>query len=385
MEMKWELIKARNGRETLLLNGIYLYSKYDPEKEVSVFISHELKSNYNKFIVFGLGLGYHIEKILDEVPTALIKYILIDKKELEFCSKKVLQNSHVQPFTADENFNGEAQIIIPQSFLSALDDRHPLFSFIEDIKIRQTSYEKFKNQMLENFERNITYFTPIEKPTLLKNKAALVSAGPSLNDTIHWLKEHVKEVDIYCVGSALKTLLRNEIFPNKVFITDAQDNILKQIPENYKGDLIFLSTANYKAVQKHKGNKQIIFQEGYNLAEITAKENNQPLFETGGSVATTIFSYLEWLEYKNVYLFGQDFGFVGLYTHAEGSTSSKIIKSKDNLKELEANDGGVIYTTRNLITYKRWMERAIKKTKMTVWNTGLKSAKLNGAIFLNVL
>ncbi|WP_186439486.1 6-hydroxymethylpterin diphosphokinase MptE-like protein [Kurthia sp. Dielmo] len=45
----------------------------------------------------------------------------------------------------------------------------------------------------------------------MTKKAALVASGPSLNQTVVWLKKHEHEFDIYCVGSALKILLNHNI------------------------------------------------------------------------------------------------------------------------------------------------------------------------------
>ena len=191
-------------------------------------------------------------------------------------------------------------------------------------------------------------------------------------------------MDIYCVGSALRVLLKYDIFPKAVFITDPLDGIVNQIPVDYKGQLYFLSTANYKAVNQHRGEKQIIFQEGYKLAEEYAKKHNQPIFQTGGSVATTTFSFIEWLGYEKLYLFGQDLGFPNKQTHAENSTSNKEVGEYQKLIEIIANDGTIIYTTPNLLTYKRWFDKAFQKTKVCVYNTAAKGAKLSNTTYIRI-
>ena len=60
-----ELVKSRNGEYTIKYNGRWIYSKYNPKEQVKEFVkSLQLnRGNYNKIIIYGLGLGYHIEEI----------------------------------------------------------------------------------------------------------------------------------------------------------------------------------------------------------------------------------------------------------------------------------------------------------------------------------
>lgn len=61
------------------------------------------------------------------------------------------------------------------------------------------------------------------------------------------------------------------------------------------------------------------------MAEKFAEKHEQPLFSTGGSVATTTFSLIEWLGYEELYLFGQDLCFLAKQTHAENSISNREV------------------------------------------------------------
>lgn len=385
--MNWQIEEAKNQQKTVKLNDIYLYSKYNPQRDVEKFMSAEVDTVNKKFILVGLGLGYHLDYLVEHLENIEVQYILLDEQEnelyLENNTKQYLQLPNVYAFKSDEAYNEQAQIIIPQSFLSAIGQNHPLFEFIEDIKIRQVSYKRFKEQMIENFSENIKRFTPLVKPNLTMKKAALVASGPSLNKTISWLEKHQQEFDIYCVGSALKVLLAHQIMPTAVFMTDAQHTMLKQIDTRYNGILYFLSTANYQAVSKHAGEKQILFQKGFTRAEEFAEQYAQPLFETGGSVATTAFSYIEWLGYKELYLFGQDLGFSEMQTHAMGSTSGKEIKKYNQVLDVLANDHTIIRTTPNLLSYKRWFDQAFSKTPMKIFNTSEKGAKLKNTTFFD--
>ena len=56
---------ARNGSPVPTINGIYLHSIYDPEKEADAFVeTYERQlTQKNHVLILGLGFGYHVEKI----------------------------------------------------------------------------------------------------------------------------------------------------------------------------------------------------------------------------------------------------------------------------------------------------------------------------------
>lgn len=382
--MNWVVEKARNGQNTLHLNGINIYSKYRPKEDVKRFMENEVDISKTKFLIVGLGLGYHLEYLVENMGEIQIEYIVLDSYEETVCKEfnpDILKNNHVTPFRNNDEFLQDAQIIIPPSFLTAIGTQHPLYDFIDDIKIRQQSYKRFKGEMAENFKENIKQFSPLKEFIKGSNTAILIASGPSLSKNSKALKEINEKYDIFCVGSALNSLLLEEIQPNAVFISDAQDAIMEQIKSSYVGPLYALSTANYRAVNKHVGTTQIIFQKGYKVAERFAEQNKQPLFETGGSVSTLAFSFIERLQYEKLILIGLDLGFDGVSTHDENSTSGRIVDSNFQLRKIEANDGTMIHTTPNLLAYKRWIEKQLVDTQMTVVNVAKKGAKIKGTIF----
>lgn len=386
--MKWSVEESKNGQKILKLNDTHIYSQYNPMRAVETYMETEIRTHVTEYVIIGMGLGYHLDYLVEKSPNSNIQYVFLDSEEEElykkYNEKQYIKLPNVTPLEK-QAVSRKAHIIVPQSYVRAVEKGNTpeLHNLLQDIKIRQASYKKRESQLIENFTHNIRYFQPINLSlNNMKKIAALVSAGPSLDETVLFLKSKINKLDIFCVGSALRVLLEQGIVPTSVIITDPLDAIIEQIPSNYTGQLYFLSTANYKAVQQHKGEKQILFQEGFELAEGFAKEHEQPLFSTGGSVATTTFSLIEWLGYKEVYLFGQDLGFSAKRTHAKNSTSNKEVGEYQKLIEIVANDGTIIHTTPNLLTYKRWFDRAFQNSNMRIYNTAAKGAKLVNTLFI---
>lgn len=375
--MNWKVDLAKNGERTLELNDMQIYSKYRPREDAWKWVESQFDSTYTCYLLIGLGLGYHAEKLVSLANGKPVYVYYFDQQELNFTPIKEAVNdiSHIDL--------QNCQILIPNAFLNALGN-HPILPFLEDIKINQSSYKKFAYLMEQNFHTNVAneLFEPY--PTFYKKTACLIASGPSLNETIHWLKNIENQVDIYVVGSALKMVLAHQIKPTAVIISDAKLEITRQLENvDYTGPLFYLSTANSDAVQLHKGPRYLLCQEGYPAAELLASEKKLPLFETGGSVATTAYSLIEELGYKQLVLFGQDLGFLGNATHAEASTSGRIVAQTNSLVKIKANNGDIIYTTKNLQTYLRWFNSKMRNTTLTVMNTAYNGAKIDKASFIN--
>ena len=329
--MNWDIVLAKNGERTLQLNGVYIYSKYKPYEDALRWTQAEVDPMKKSYVLIGLGLGYHAEALAEIVPMSIVYVYYFDTKELEYAKERLSKYTNITLVSELDSieFNESIQFLIPNAWIKALGEQHPLFPYLEDIKINQRSYRKYAQLMKINFLENIKGNFSSHYPTYNGKQVCLIAAGPSLDRTMEWLKEIESQITVACVGSALKPLLANGIQPDIVVISDAKADIKNQLENtSYKGDLFFLSTANHEAVKCHVGNRYIVFQQGYPLAEDAGKRFEYPLIETGGSVATATFSLLEVLGFQQIFLFGQDLGVFGERTHVKSSTSERDFVKK---------------------------------------------------------
>jgi len=381
--LHWHVEQAKNGEVTLRLNEVFIYSKYRPKEDAVRWINAEFDEEAESYLLIGLGLGYHLQELIGKSKDKPVTVFYFDKNEYElflnhnrdFWWKKECVKI-VHDLTQTE-LHGNVQILLPNVWVKGIGENHPLFLTLEVIKINQLSYKKNSEKLKDNFFRN----KALKDESIEKQKqdkvACLVAAGPSLNDTVSWLKKYQYKVDIYVVGAALKKLLANGIVPKATILSDASDGTLSQFQNtHFKGDLYYLSTANYNSVAAHNGKRYILYQQGYKLAEKEAEKRNAPLVETGGSVGTTTFSLLENLGYEIVVLFGQDLGFVGAQTHATLSVSGRDASNDVFVRKIEANDDSYIHTTAIFQTFWYWYEKKMETTKVKVFNTATKGAKI---------
>lgn len=392
--MGFKVEVARSGENTLLFNGKYIYSKYNPSSDVKKFIDNEVDNDAKGYLLIGLGLGYHLERLLDLVTNKNILLLLLDSEELNVFeqhsrNKQIINKRNVQLIKIGDKIQEylEYQVILPNVWLKAVGSNHPLFASLEDIKVRQMSFQNVSGIMHENFLANTSNWglSLQQFNTLAKsNYAVLVSAGPSLNQTIEVLKEISKFCFILAVGSALKSLLKEGIVPDAVIITDSTHLVKEQIEgTKYTGLLFYMATANHEMTNMHKGIRVILFQHGYPLSEEFAAINNIPLLETGGSVATTALSLLEFMGFQTVYLFGQDLGFQNNQTHANLSTSSKTYETDMKFQTVLSNNGKYINTYSNFNIFRRWFEQKVANTSMQLYNTAWNGAKIEGIPYIS--
>lgn len=391
--MEYKVEVAKNGEHTLEINGINIYSTYNPSKDAERFILNEINSDKKGYLLIGLGLGYHLEAILKVTSNKKIYILILDNMELEIfknfsLNPNIIESENVVIFDSKSKdfFEIDYQIIIPNVWLKAINTKHPLFHFLEDIKIRQMSFNSSSGLLENNFIQNIrndNFYLDALKNKFTDKSSCLVASGPSLNETIEMLRLTKNKFFILCVGSSLKVLIENEIIPDAIIITDPLPNVVRQIDKmGFSGLLFYLSTANHEMSLLHDGIKIILFQEGYKLVTDILANTNGAMLETGGSVATTGISLIEFLGFKNLYLFGQDLGFRGERTHTTHSTSGINVASNVNFRKVLSNNGGFINTTSNLSTYHRWIEKKSNLSNLKIYNTARHGAKIKNVPFL---
>lgn len=137
-----------------------------------------------------------------------------------------------------------------------------LKNIIENFVISREVVHKFSAIMIENEKENLKLNSPAISE-LLKRSSNIVkviaSAGPSLDLVIDDLKKYRSEYELFAVESAVRTLVKNEIYPDLIVIIDPQEVVCNHLRDYEELDipLAYLSTASRWAVSKYKGPKYI--------------------------------------------------------------------------------------------------------------------------------
>lgn len=338
-----------------------------------------------KCIVFGFGLGYHIQEMskmypememfvlendIEQIRTAInyrnISDIMSNKNVHIFFCQDV--SDYAKYFEKMANINDsenmECKMWMPS--VKVIENKE-LRELLERYKVSFFSMGYFKNILEDNFKKNQL----LNDDNICKTKqniegkdVILIAAGPSLDLEMENLKKILiskkrDNICVICVGKICRRIIKEGIKPNYIIVTDAKESTRWQTSgvEESGIPLIYLSTAASNLTKEYKGKRYIAYQKGFKEAEKAAMEMGLPLFETGGSVATFAIDLVIRFECKRLVCVGLDMGYMDEKTHA-GCIGGKIT-DKSRLKEIDGVDGKKVYTNISLDIYRKWIEERI--------------------------
>lgn len=400
---KLTLSLAINGQPTAqaFVNGqsFYLHSSVNPEIEAR-FLVDSLKMTED-YIVFGMGLGYHVLELLNRYRSARVHIFESNIYLLYMAFTYIDWTTYIASGRILVVYNDD-----PKQLISELGNQfaemkkaellvhYPAIKMIEDAQTRQLLEDFFvtTSSMREQgglLDSNFEIISKLNLPEcgelkdIFKDKAVvIVGAGPSVDSQLDRLRKYRDKITVFATGHIIRRLVNEEIIPDAVIITDPQPLMYKQIDGvNLKGiPMILLSTASSSVIDYYNGSIYVAYQSGYELAEIKAKEIGATLFETGGSVTTTALDIALRFGASKIIFVGVDLAYTGGYSHASGE--GRRIENTDGLRQVRSNTGGMVYTSKNLDIYRKWIERRIEGVMDTkFYNTG-EGAVIKGTVLI---
>lgn len=424
-----KVISAKNGQPSLQVlqddKYLQLHSLYNPEAEAQAWVNgYEDLQAYDHIFVYGIGLGYHLEALMNKYPNhqftvyepefdIFLKWV--ECRNINYLGLK-LANMYTEVSERDVdlflshfvgNIKDEVKIVYHPSYERLF--RNKTETFTEKFKfhlknkrsawVTNVGFERLWTlNSVMNFEKVIQ--TPNifgDLGGLLKNKPAIiVAAGPSLQDEFENLK-YIKEkrlAYIFAVGSANKALINNGIYPDAVFSYDPlhiNQAVFSEIVER-KIDtipMIFGSTIGYQTLQQYPGPM---------MHMITSQDKVAPFYigdklEIIGDAPTISVLALETLaklECTTVILVGQNFAFRDDKFYSEGvNYSFRSIDlnetERSSIEFVESVDGGQVATYDAHNRGRRQMESYIQQlSHVEVINTTKGGAQITGTHFMSL-
>lgn len=373
--MHCEVEPTSSGLFTLkVMDGMgerYMHSNVNPVEEADMFAREYYSTDYSRYIIFGLGLGYHIDAFLNLDDGIEIEIIEPDMEIIKtaLASRRMnwlMGNMRVR-LVYDPDFMKLARsleedsrlIIHYPSLLHIQDERMRLALekyFIRDSGKRNMAIA-FENNFRENIIKCSNYVDELE-PMFKGKNAVIVAAGPSLDKNVRLLKGKPDNTIIVAVGTVFHKLMGLGIAPDCVVFLDAQCSMTQQIKglENESVPIVCASTAYKGIAVNYKGPKYLICQKGYDRAEQYAMEHQVRSYETGGSVSTIALDMCLQLGCCEIAYIGLDLAFTGNRTHANDTACVKDAPDEDVLS-VESTDGKMVSSSRLFMIYREWIER----------------------------
>ncbi|AJK89324.1 MULTISPECIES: motility associated factor glycosyltransferase family protein [Lysinibacillus] len=350
--------ESRVKLPTIKYRGVYLHSKYNPQKEAVGFIEKKYKPA-NIQILIGYGLGY-IYNELDNKKTSQEKIIVIDPlisilgksddlkdlillDEIDEISIRKFFNEHISVI---DNLN----IIISINYDKVLNEDLKLILSILEEKVKsndivENTLQFFSSQWHENYIKNLK-FAAKDNPIAQFKKSftcpiIVASGGPSLTKQIPLLKKYRNRFILIAAGTTINSLLINDLKPDFAVSVDGGDINYKHFEKLHIEDfpLIYCPTIHYGIREK--------FKEGYYfLPLIESKLMNHykrfskkqvDIIMDGSSVANNAYNLALMMTTGPVALIGQDLAYTNGLTHADGNLNQKNIQ--DNPRRLIEREG----------------------------------------------
>lgn len=358
-------------------NWVYLHSNGDPYKEAAEIAEAWFDREHYEYVVYGLGLGYHVQALLDIDETITVTVLESDENVIHLAAEygvtaqecwkervRIVSDTDFQYLTTlSDSLSKEQQFVIYYPSLYVVKNEY-YKQQLEDYFISYSSAKTQEIRLIGNFVKNQSFFknevTELFERFHGKN-VYIIAAGPSLDQNMMELK-NVKDGDIILsTGTVLKKLLKVGITPDYVIITDGGSFTYSQTAELAAKNipLLYLSTVYYRILQEYPGDTYLICQEGFQKSEEYAASRQYPVYGTGGSVTTTALEICIRMRCRRVVFVGLDLAYTNMQNHASG-TSDVRNNAKGNMivKDIYGHD---IPTAKNLHLYQKWIEHRIQK------------------------
>lgn len=358
----------------------YLHSNDNPYEEGRILAESWFDGEHYDYMVYGMGLGYHIQALLAINDTVRVTVLEADEKIISLAEQygvvDILKKSgrvrilavteYAELLQAVSGMPKTQRLVIHYPSLGQISDQD-YREQLEDYFIEYSSAQTQLSSLTGNWIRNQEDFG--QDVSLLQDcfqgkSIYIIAAGPSLDRNIQELRQIGENGVILATGTVLKKLLAEGIRPHYVIVTDAgastyvqtRDLQISTIP------LLYLSTVYYRIPMEYPGEKYVIFQEGYRRSEVYAEEHGYETYETGGSVITTALDICIRLNASRIVLVGADLAYTGGKDHATDTAYAREVQ-QDNRCVTEDIQGGQVMTARNLTIYRRWIEKRIQRER----------------------
>ncbi|MBR5646901.1 MAG: motility associated factor glycosyltransferase family protein [Treponema sp.] len=352
------ITQAKNGEMTASFNGILLHSAYNPSREAEAVVS-ETKDVKN--IIFpGFGLGYQVNAVSREIRND--QRLILIEEDINFFLTALSVLDWQNVFKVSNLIIAVScpldQLIslIEEQNEIGLNDNGVSNSFIVSHNAFMLHSKKYFDQVLEIINRNkkknelntstMNRFLKLWIRNSTKNlnqilkrqtvndfikmnpkaeNCIVVAAGPSLQSLLEPLKILQKTNTIICVETALHALLRNDINPDFIIITDPQYYAYRHLSFLKAPQSILIAPISvHQAVFRFMAKDILLCSDKIPISsyfEQTLGEFGN--LGAGGSVASCAWTLAKQLGAKNIYLAGLDLAYISKETHIKGSNAEK--------------------------------------------------------------
>ncbi len=406
-EGKYTLLSSETGFLTVIDNETkkYMHNSYDPMWEAYRIAISVYKPEMECFMILGSGLGYLAYQIFILSEGA----IEIQVYEDDPCILEYASLYGVLSLIPDENikivhdFDKEA---LGKEFINNLNSMTSAGFYISPFK-RQL-YDDVCNGTLNRIMVNHDFDLETRNLSAInfwKNKKLdridisdigrrfrydewiVISAGPSLDYNISFLKENKGKKGLIAVNTVFRRLLKEGIVPDMIAAADQFPELVKHIRgiEDSTKDILLIADwlLNWKYSYAYQGEKCFVRTNA--SVDVTGEyAPNDPVWDISGTVAALAIEAAVCNNAKKIYLVGQDLAYPDGQRYAKDMPygDEKAKRSEDqNALQVMSVDGSMVDTCEAFVWFKKSLEYQIKKYHhIEFFNMSRYGANIEGTI-----
>lgn len=328
-------------------------SPYIAEKKIFSGYSHNLEGFIPILLIFGIGTGKHIEKLVknSEISDLIIvdesyEFLKISMHLLDWSNifKYFTQNNRTLHFIIHHDPQENAHSLLntifgnfPYYFFNIYFMTHYESDFFN--KVKDTVLDKINlgitglgfyddeviglKHTIENISKNMPIFKHTNQ--LPEGSAALIiGSGPSIDQDIETIKTLQDKVIVFSCGTSLKILYENNIVPDfhieQERPPDQCDRIINNFPTEYlkKINIIGLNVVAPKMFELFKSAK--VFFRVNDAGGSIAPDNIKHLEHCNPTVVNATCAFASEIGFDNIFLFGADMGYKDPENHHSKSS-----------------------------------------------------------------
>ncbi len=408
---------------------LFLHSRYEPRQEAERLVDAAGIRDEVVFYVFGFGLGYHVNVLLERVSSEAIVCVfepdllmlrtamecrdltaILESRRVMFFTKpdKADLFTRLTPQTAMVSL-GTASVVHPPSR-----QVHP--EFYTQFETWVSEFAAFGRTSMntlvlngrctaENIARNLGWYVASPSVSRLRDRhkgkpAVIVSAGPSLRKNKHLLKEASEHAVIVAVQTTLQPLLEMGVEPHFVTSLDYHEictRFFEKLPPTLRTELVAEPKAANAIFSMYPGPISIL---GNDYADgiISETKPDMERLPGGATVAHLAYYVAEHLGFDPIIFVGQDLGFSDGLCYAPGTSYEdvwrpelsrfctvemkqweQIIRERFILRRISDYEGRPMYTEERLFTYLQQFERDFAHSKARIIDATEGGAAKRGA------
>ena len=395
-----EAIHTTSGDISGVWKGVSLHSRIDPRREAERVVKEALPRDAEGIVVFGFGLGYHVEAILSHFPRAKIWVVEPDPLlfqsalELRGCSELVSHHRvHI--------FLGTDGSVVDHLLHSIEETPFTIYRFRPSVELHGEFYRDLERRLqrvrsrrqvnlytlarfgklwVRNLSHNMNLLSRYGGIESLKGKfysipALVIAAGPSLDDILPHLPILQAKFLLIAVDTSYSACIRSGVEPDFLVVMDPQYWNTRHLDRAVQNSsrLVSEPSTHPTIFRKFPGNTYLagsLFPLGRYLEEKIGKRAS---LGAGGSVATSAWDFARFLGCNPIVMAGLDLSFPQKRSHCRGSFfEERIFSFRTRLEPEEthffrylqeatpllqpSNDGKTVLTDQRMLVYRDWFE-----------------------------